>query len=184
MPPGEIAPRYRCRPCLGGKAALPFERPVAAHPFERRLRGRSGRSGAALGPDPPRTPIQQRSWYPEIASAPDPPTLLRRWAEILCEVNARVAPVQRIVQSAAASDPHIAQLWQRMKDQRLIGQSAIAQLLAERQVLRPGLSVGQAADIIFVLSDAYVYDAYVRDRGWSPTQAAQWLGDAFCALLL
>ena len=139
---------------------------------------------AIFGPDPPRTPIQQRSWYPEIASAPDPATLLRRWAEILCEVNARVAPVQRVVHSAAASDPHIAQLWQRLKDQRLIGQSAIAQLLAERQVLRPGLSVGQAADIIFVLSDAYVYDAYVRDRGWSPTQAAQWLGDAFCALLL
>src|ERR671939_2180846 len=121
---------------------------------------------AIFGPDPPRTPIQQRSWYPEIASAPDSATLLRRWAEILCEVNARVAPVQRVVQSAAASDPHIAQLWQRMKDQRLVGQAAAAQLLADRQALRPRLSVGQAADIIFVLSDAYVYDAYVRDRGW------------------
>src|ERR671939_1852278 len=121
---------------------------------------------AIFGPDPPRTPIQQRSWYPEIASAPDPATLLRRWAEILCEVNARVAPVQRVVHSAAASDPHIAQLWQRLKDQRLVGQAAAAQLLADRQALRPRLSVGQAADIIFVLSDAYVYDAYVRDRGW------------------
>ena len=43
---------------------------------------------------------------------------------------------------------------------------------------------GQAADILFVLSDAHLYDAYVRDRGWSPARVAPWLGDAFCSLLL
>src|SRR5919201_735089 len=93
---------------------------------------------AIFGPDPPRTPIDQRSWYPELAGLADAHRLLRRWAEILCEVNGRVAPVQRVGQSAAASDPEIAQLWQQLKDQRLAGQSAIAQLLADRQALRPG----------------------------------------------
>src|SRR5919202_6450587 len=52
---------------------------------------------AIFGPDPPRTPVEQRTWYPEVASAPDADRLLRRWAEILCEVNGRVAPVQRVV---------------------------------------------------------------------------------------
>ena len=139
---------------------------------------------AIFGPDPPRTPVEQRTWYPEISAMADPARLLRRWAEILCAVNGRVAPVQRVVQSAAASDPQIAQLWQRMKDQRLVGQSAIALLLAERHALRPGLSPSQAADVLFVLSDAHVYDAYVLDRGWPPVRVAQWLGDALCALLL
>jgi AcrR family transcriptional regulator len=139
---------------------------------------------AIFGPDPPRTPVTERSWYPELAAAPDPRTLLRRWAELLCEVNARVAPVQRVVETAAASDSHIAELWQRLKEQRLAGQSAIADVLAERRALRPGLSAGQAADVLFVLSDAHVYDAYVLDRDWPPVEVARWLGDALCALLL
>ncbi len=139
---------------------------------------------AIFGTDPPGTPVSERSWYSTIAAEPDPKQLLRRWAEYLCDVNARVAPVQRVVQSAASSDPVIGQFWQRMKDQRLVGQSAIAQLLAERTALRAGISVGQAADMLFVLSDAHLYDAYARDRGWSPAQLARWLGDAFCSLLL
>ena len=139
---------------------------------------------AIFGTDPPGTPVSQRTWYRELSPEPDPARLLRRWGEYLCQVNARVAPVQQVVQSAAASDPHIAQLWQRAKQQRLVGQSAIAQLLADRQALRPGVSLSQAADILFVLSDAHVHDAYVLDRGWSPAQVAQWLGEALCALLL
>ena len=73
---------------------------------------------------------------------------------------------------------------QRLKAQRLTGQSAIAELLAGRRALRPGVSASQAADVLFVLSDAQVYDACMLDRGWSPAQVAQWLGEAFCALLL
>jgi TetR/AcrR family transcriptional regulator, regulator of autoinduction and epiphytic fitness len=139
---------------------------------------------AIFGSDPPGTPIVERSWYPEISAQPDPASLLRRWAEIMCQVNARVAPVQRVVQSAALSDSELARLWQRMKDQRLTGQVAIAQLLGERQALRPSLTVSQAADVIFVLADASLYDAYAQDRGWPPAQIAQWLGDALCRLLL
>jgi 2-polyprenyl-6-methoxyphenol hydroxylase-like FAD-dependent oxidoreductase len=41
-----------------------------------------------------------------------------------------------------------------------------------------------AADVIFALSDAHLYDTYVRDRCWSRAQVAGWLGDAFCQLLL
>ena len=44
--------------------------------------------------------------------------------------------------------------------------------------------MGQAADILFVLSDTHLYHAYVVDRSWSPAQVAQWLGEALCALLL
>ena len=139
---------------------------------------------AIFGTDPPGTPVSQRTWYREIATEPDPAQLLHRWGTYLCEVNARVAPVQQVVQSAAASDSKIARLWQRAKEQRLVGQSAIAQLLADRQALRPDVSVAQAADILFVLSDAHVYDAFVRDRGWSPAQVAQWLGETLCPLLL
>ncbi len=140
--------------------------------------------GAIFGNDPPGTPVQQRSWYAEVASEPDATRLLRRWGEYLCQVNTRVAPIQRVVQTAATSDPAIAQMWQRIKDQRLVGQSAVAQLLDERGGLSPGVSVEQAADMLFVLSDAHLYDAYVLDRGWSPAQVSRWLGDALCSLLL
>ena len=108
--------------------------------------------------------------------------LLRRWGEYLCQVNARVAPVQRVVESAASSDPQIADLLKRIKNQRLAGQSVIAELLAERGALR--LSTSEAADIIFALSDAHLYDIFVLDRGWPEVQLQRWLGDALCSLLL
>ena len=139
---------------------------------------------AIFGRDAPGTPAIERTWYAELAHEPNSTRLLRHWGEYVCEVMARVAPVQRVVRSATDSDPDIAQLWQRMKDQRLTGQAAVAQLLADRHALRPGLTVGQAADIIYVLCDAALYDTFVLDRGWSPRQLARWLGDTFCALLL
>lgn len=139
---------------------------------------------AIFGSEPPRAPIEQRARYREIATIADAGTVLRRWAEALCEVNERVAPVQRVLESAARSDPRIGELLQRAKDQRLVGQSAVARLLADRQALRVGLSTARAADIIFVLSDAHLYDSCVLDRGWSRSQVAEWLGDVLCHLLL
>jgi TetR/AcrR family transcriptional regulator, regulator of autoinduction and epiphytic fitness len=139
---------------------------------------------AIFGTDPPRTPVVQRSWYAEIVGISDARRLLQRWAEILCQVNARVAPVQRVVESASGSDRHIAELWQRLKDQRLLGQSAIAHLLTERQALRDGISEKQATDVLFVLSEAHLFEAYVVDRGWSSMQVADWLGQTLCAALL
>lgn len=139
---------------------------------------------AIFGTDPPGTPATERSWYRELANEPDAERALYRWGAYLCEVNARVAPIQRVVQTAAASDPLMAELWQRLKDQRLAGQSAAAHLLAERHHLRPDLSEAEAADILFVLSDAHIYDAYQQDRGWSPDKIAHWLGNTLCALLL
>jgi TetR/AcrR family transcriptional regulator, regulator of autoinduction and epiphytic fitness len=137
-----------------------------------------------FGSDPPGTPVAERIWYHELANEPDAARLLRCWGAYLCEVNARVAPVQRVVQSAAFSDRTIAELWQRMKDQRMTGQTAIAELLVERRALRSDVTSSQAADVIFVLSDANVYDAYRQDRGWTPARIGQWLGDALCELLL
>jgi AcrR family transcriptional regulator len=139
---------------------------------------------AIFGADPPGTPSTERTWYHELASEQDAERMLLRWGAYLCKVNARVGPIQRVVQSAAASDPLMAELWQRIKDQRFAGQSAAAHLLAERQVLRPGLSEAQAADILFVLSDAHVYDTCVVDRAWSHRKVARWLGESLCALLL
>jgi TetR/AcrR family transcriptional regulator, regulator of autoinduction and epiphytic fitness len=139
---------------------------------------------AIFGNDPPGTPSTERTWYRELANEPDTERLLRRWGAYLCQVNVRVAPVQRVVQSAAASDPEVAKLWLRMKEQRFAGQGAAAHLLFERHALRPDLSERQAADTLFVLSDAHIFDAYVVDRGWSPEEVAHWLGDTLCALLL
>lgn len=139
---------------------------------------------AIFGPDPPGTPVAQRTWYRELATEADPARLLRRWGAYLCEVNARVAPLQRVIDSAAVSDLEIAELAQRIKHQRFVGQSAIAQMLTQRYTLQLDMGPDRMADIIFVLSDAHVYTSFVVDRGWSQSQMADWLGAALCRLLL
>lgn len=51
-------------------------------------------------------------------------------------------------------------------------------------VLRPGLSVDTAADIIWTTASSEVFLLLTADRRWSLEQYEQWLHDAWCRLLL
>jgi hypothetical protein len=50
--------------------------------------------------------------------------------------------------------------------------------------LRHGLSVDEAADVIWVTNSADVYVLLTGERGWSPERYERWLADTWCRLLL
>lgn len=139
---------------------------------------------AIAGDDPPRTVVEERSWYREIHDEVDARRLLHSHAANACRINARVAPLQRVVEHAADADAEVGALFEAIKHQRYIGQRAVAILLDRRGALRAGLTVSRAADMIWVLVDAHVYLSLVDERRWSSSQVAQWLGDTLCAVLL
>ncbi len=59
-----------------------------------------------------------------------------------------------------------------------------AGLLAERGALRAGLSVDEAADLLWTLASHQVHELLVVQRGWSAERYQTWLADALARELL
>jgi AcrR family transcriptional regulator len=137
----------------------------------------------AIGGEELLNPVTGRPWYRQLTDEPGAARALRAHARYCCGVNARVGPVQRMVE-AAAGDPKVAALLQDIKDQRLRGMRAVGELLAARGALRTGLGAEEAGDVIWGLTDARLYESFVEERAWTADRYARWLGDALCALLL
>jgi len=61
---------------------------------------------------------------------------------------------------------------------------ALAQVLADRGALKPGMSAAEAADILWLFNDPAVYHRLVIEQGWPADRYQSWLADAFVGLLI
>lgn len=114
----------------------------------------------------------------------DPRSQLAGFAAITAGVNARVAPLYRILVSAAGSDPDAAALLDELTRQRQTGQRSLARSLARAGALRPELRERDAADVIHALMSPEVYRLLVVDRRWKPERYQDWLTSLLAEQLL
>jgi AcrR family transcriptional regulator len=129
-------------------------------------------------------PVAQQQWYREILDEPDPERQLRLIAHNSREVKLRIAGVLEMIRGAAPIDPDIAALWSRIGTEFHANQRVIAQTLADKRALAPGLDVEQAADILWTINHPNLWQLLVGERGWTPDQYEQWCADILCAQLL
>jgi AcrR family transcriptional regulator len=115
---------------------------------------------------------------------PDPARIVAQLIEFWREALPRTAPVFRTIREAAATDPEIAALERARSAQRLANYGQAARLLADRNALRSGLSVEQAAATIFAVGHPETYRALVLDGGWTNDAWATWSHEALVASLL
>lgn len=120
-------------------------------------------------------PMADRPQIRSLAAADDPVAQLQGFVAVVCGVNDRVAPIYRILVSAAGTDPDAAAILEGLTQQRQQGQRVIARSLARAGALRPGLRERDAADIIHTLLSPEVYRLTVVDRGWSAERYRAWL---------
>jgi hypothetical protein len=50
--------------------------------------------------------------------------------------------------------------------------------------LRDGLTIREAADVLWATNSPDLYALLVMERGWSATRYERWLADSWCRLLL
>ena len=86
----------------------------------------------------------------------------------------RVAPIMKMVEAAAATDPAITDLWPNQEDPRLTVQTATATSLVGKPGARTDLTVERAADILFGLLSPELFLLLVSDRRWSPADWETW----------
>jgi AcrR family transcriptional regulator len=102
-------------------------------------------------------PVAEQPWLREVAREPDPERRLRLNARNSRTVKLRAGALLEVIRGAAAAEPEIAALWQRIEREFYANQRSIVELLDAQGALRAGLDVAAAADILWTLNRPSVY---------------------------
>jgi AcrR family transcriptional regulator len=118
------------------------------------------------------------------ASENDPRQIIRGWGVLTMEVAPRVAPVLLLVRDAAASDRELARLQAEMDAARLTRMTHNARTLLKGGHLRRGITLDEAADVLWTYSSPELYELLVIRRGWAVERYGRFIADAMIAALL
>ena len=96
----------------------------------------------------------------------------------------RVSPILLLIRDVATGDPEVKALRDEVDTDRLARMTKNARRLREAGHLRPGISLAQAADILWTYSAPELYELLVLRWGWSAERYGRYVADAMaCALL-
>lgn len=171
-------------------AAIAAEAGVAVETVYRAAKGKAGllhdavQAALAGGVQRAALPREQRPGIRAAIEEPDPRRAIELWADTLPGVYARSGPLLAVLATAAATDPQLTELQQRLDEQRLVGMRRFAENLAVRGVLSARLTVDSAADILWTLNTHATYTTLVTERGWTPAAFRDFMADAVVRLLL
>lgn len=125
-----------------------------------------------------------RDYVREIRAESDPLRKLTLYARAVRSIQERLAPLFRVLQSAASMDADLALLWREISQRRAANMRLFAAELQKTGGLRPGLNVQEVADVIWSMNSPEYYLLLVEERGWSPYRFERWLATAWVRLLL
>lgn len=124
---------------------------------------------------------------PEVANirgCQDQRVQLRLLAQFSRGILERTLTAHRILQSAASSDPHAAELQRHDTKRRSDTQREYIDILLCNGPLRDGLTSEDAAATYSALANPDTYRLLVGERGWTADRFEQWLGESLTRLLL
>jgi len=119
-------------------------------------------------------PVPQRGWYQEMMSTASPQRLLALLVEHGSEIYQRVAHLWPAIAEAAA-DPDVARYWEGVATGRRNAQRSQVARLEELGVLKAGLDIQRATDVLFLLGGHGPYRSFVQDAAWSIVEYRSWL---------
>jgi hypothetical protein len=99
-------------------------------------------------------------------------------------IQARMAPLALALRDASSTEPEAATVWREISDRRAQNMRLLAADVAAAGGLRPGMTVDDAADVLWVTNSADVYVLLTVERGWSPERYERWLAETWRRLLL
>jgi AcrR family transcriptional regulator len=138
-----------------------------------------------VGGDDEATPMLERTGPLALRDEPDQRRQLAMFAAGMAVQMDRVGSFDDILRSAAAVDPEVAALRDDLQlRQRRAAMTMIATWIAARGPLRDGLSVEQAAAIIWTQTSPEVHHMLRVDWSWTAEQYEEWLRNTLVATLL
>jgi AcrR family transcriptional regulator len=129
-------------------------------------------------------PAEERDYVRAIRAEGDAARKVEIYAEALCKIQERLAPLFRVLQEAAATDAGLGELWKGIAERRARNMRLFAKDLAQTGKLRRDLSIDTVGDVLWTMNSPEYYLLLVQQRGWAPARFEEWLKDAWCRLLL
>ena len=138
----------------------------------------------ALSGGPGAVVAEEREYVKAMRAEPDPVQKLTVYARAVREIQARLAPLFMALRDASTTEPEAAQVWREISDRRAANMRRLVQDLDAAGGLRAGLSVEEAADVVWATNSSELYVLLTVERGWPPERYERWLADTWCRLLL
>ena len=138
---------------------------------------------SVVGDDLP-VPLLQRPGPQAVAHEPDPQRQIQLFAKDITEIMGRMAPIFEIMRVAAKTEPEILEMLRAMLGNRFQGMAFFIQSIAANHALSADLSSTEAAETVWAISSAEVYNLLTIDRGWTAEQYQGWLEKSLTRLLL
>lgn len=138
----------------------------------------------AIRGDVDAVPISQRESVRRMEEARDAPSMLRLHAAHLRAINARSARIARAVEHAATSDPVVADLWERMNENRAFGVRWATETLLAKPGRKRGLTRRNVESVFWVALDWGTYRTLTEQAGVDSDGYEAWLRRYYAATLL
>jgi AcrR family transcriptional regulator len=171
-------------PAIAAEAGVALQTVYRAAPGKAGLLAAAVDAAVAGGVERSQRPVESRPAIRAIIDEPDPRRQLALYAHTQPGIWARVGPLLRVLEAAAASEPDLRRLQQEQDAQRHAGLTRFTRLLHERGALRAELTPQRAADLIVTLGSHATYRSLVITRGWTDEQYEAWLADTLQHCLL
>ncbi len=127
---------------------------------------------------------EDRGYVQAVKAEPDPAIKLAIYARAIRRTQERMAPLVLALRDASSTEPAAEQVWREISDRRATNMRLLVKDIQNTGRLRPGLSVNEAADVVWALNSSEFYVLLTVDRGWSSHRFESWLADAWARLLL
>jgi AcrR family transcriptional regulator len=125
-----------------------------------------------------------RDYVKAMRAEPDPAAKLTMYARAVRKMQARMAPLFLALRDASSTEPEAREVWQEISDRRAANMRTLVRELRAAGGLRAGLSIDEAADVMWVTNSSELYVLFTVERGWSPRRFERWLADTWCRLLI
>ena len=126
---------------------------------------------------------KDRDYVKAVKAEPDPAKKLALYARAVCRIQARMAPLLLALRDASTTEPEAELVWREISDRRAANMRKLVGDLRDSGGLRTGLSIDDAADVVWAMASSELYLLFTLDRGWSRRRYERWLADAWCRLL-
>jgi AcrR family transcriptional regulator len=139
---------------------------------------------AISGEDEP-VVAEERAYVRAIQVEPDPRRKLAAYARAIRMTQSRLAPLFVVLREAARGNPELAALWTEIAERRAANmRRLVAEVAAAAGGLRSGMTIEEAADLVWTTNGPEFYLLLVEERGWDPERFEQWLAELWIRMLL
>ena len=123
-------------------------------------------------------------WYAEATTTTDGARAIAAFVEGSADILSRAGALVHAGRGGAPADPEVQEALAQNEQLREAGYRDFVETLHRRGLLRAGVSVDDATDLLLTLVGPAVFVEASRERGWDVRQFVDWMTRALAAVLV